>query len=80
MRAQLKKIHFNSFFKEINIKNSSFDNLFNFIPLIAEYKAQTTIEDKSKIINNIKCFKYIKNLIVCCQLVLETIWNYISIY
>ena len=58
--STIEKSKFNSFFKEIHIKNSSLDNLFNFIPLIVEYKAQTTIEDKAKIIKSIICFENIK--------------------
>lgn len=58
--STIDKNTFNSFFKEIHIKNSSLDNLFNFISLIVEYKAQTTIEDKAKIIKSIICFENIK--------------------
>ena len=58
--STIEKNTFNSFFKEIYIKKSSLDNLFNFISLIVEYKAQNTIEDKAKIIKRIICFENIK--------------------
>ena len=58
--STIEKNTFNSFFKEIYIKKASLDNLFNFISLIVEYKAQNTIEDKAKIIKRIICFENIK--------------------
>lgn len=56
----IDKNQFNSLFHDIYVKNSSIENLFSFISLIAKYKDETTIEEKTQIINEVISFKKIK--------------------